>query len=130
MASWLKPGGALCAYVDGLVALTLELLRIGRTEEALRRLADGWGVFSHAGHEARLQLFDRATLIATLEAAGLRRVEARGLLVTISALGREACEAALARDEAAFMALERTLAGSAAMADAGKHVIAWGRRPT
>jgi SAM-dependent methyltransferase len=130
MASWLKPGGALCAYVDGLVALTLELLRIGRTEEALRRLADGWGVFSHAGHEARLQLFDRATLIATLEAAGLRGVEARGLLVTISALGREACEAALARDEAAFMALERTLAGSAAMADAGKHVIAWGRRPT
>lgn len=129
MASWLRPGGAMFVYVDGLVALTLELLRLGRADEALKRLADGWGVFSYEGHAAKLHLYDRAGLVALLAGAGLEGVETRGLLVSVSALGRAACEAAMAEDEAAFMALERTLAGSAAMTDAGKHLMAWGRRP-
>jgi SAM-dependent methyltransferase len=129
MASWLRPGGVLCLHVDGLAALALELIRLGRPEEALRRLADRWGVFAHAGRRARLHLFDGAGAAALLSGAGLADVQTRGLLVSPAAMGRQAAEAAVARDEAAFMALERALADAPAMTDAGKHVIAWGRRP-
>lgn len=129
MNCWLKPGGLLFAYADGLVALTLELLRLGKTEEALLRLKNGWGVFTLDQHTARLNLFDRARLSGLLADAGLVDIETRGLLVTPAALGRQASEALLAADEVAFFALEQALSQSPSMTDAGKHVLAWGRRP-
>ncbi len=129
MRGWLTPGGLLFAHVDGLVALTLELLRLGKTEEALLRLKNGWGIFKHENYAARLNLFDRTRLANLLAEAGLIDIETRGLLITPAALGRPASEALLAADETAFMAMEQALSQSASMADAGKHVLAWGRRP-
>jgi len=129
MQRWLTPGGLFFAHVDGLVALTLELLRLGKTEEALLRLKNGWGVFKHEDYAARLNLFDRARLANLLASAGLIDIETRGLLITPAALGRPGSEALLAADEAAFLAMEQALSQSPSMTDAGKHVLSWGRRP-
>ncbi len=126
---WLAPGGRFFAHVDGLVALTLELLRLGKTDEALLRLKNGWGIFRHDEYTARLNLFDRARLAGLLADAGLVDIETRGLLITPAALGRQGSEALLAEDEAAFLAMEQALSQSPSMTDAGKHVLAWGRRP-
>lgn len=130
MRKWLAPGGLFVAHVDGLVALTLELLRLGKTDEALLRLTNGWGVFKYEQHAARLNLFDRASLNGLLVDAGLVDIEMRGLLITPAALGRQGSEALLAEDESAFLALEQALSQSPSMTDAGKHVLAWGRRPS
>ncbi len=35
---WVRPGGHVCIYTDSLMALVLELIRMGRPEEAQRRL--------------------------------------------------------------------------------------------
>jgi SAM-dependent methyltransferase len=128
-AGWLRPGGHVCIYTDSLTALVLELMRMGKTEEALRRLETRRGVFRQGDSVAELHLFDRAALEALFAAAGLEAVSCHGLLVTASAWDKaRSTEAALA-DEAAFLALERRLMAVPAMADAGKHIIASGRRP-
>lgn len=130
VVGWLRPGGLLALHVDGLVALTLELLRLGRTDEALERLNAGWGVFSFGEERARLHLFDARRLVSLLMMSGLTCVEARGLLVTPTGMGRGWCEAEVARDIVEFTALEARFSSFATMADAGKHIMAWGRRPT
>ena len=127
MRQWLRPGGLFCAHVDGLKALTLELLRLGRIDEALQRMEQRHGVFTYGAHQAPLHLFDDAGLRSLLTQAGFAEVDTRGLLITPSAWGRERSAAELGRDEAAFAALERRLSASPALADFGKHLIAWGR---
>ena len=128
MTGWLRPDGFLCVHVDGLVALVLELIRLGRRNEALQRLTDGRGIFSYGSKKAPLHLFDRLRLTSLLETAGLMRVETRGILVTPSAFGRPACEVALAHDLPGLTSLERALSNSPIMTDAGKHIMAWGWR--
>lgn len=128
-AGWAKPGGAVCVMVDSLVALVLELLRMGKAEEALLRLRAGRGVFSLAAEQADLYLYHAATLRVHFTAAGLSEVACHGLLVTSSAWGRDECTRAVAADEAGFLDLERQLSSFPVMADAGKHLFASGRRP-
>lgn len=127
MTQWLKPGGLLCVHVDGLVALTLELMRLGRLDEAVTRLNDGHGIFTYEGKRASLHLYNAARLSASLGAAGLAGVETRGLLVSPSAFGREQCEASAVCDYETFLKNERRLMRNSGMTDAGKHIMAWGK---
>ena len=126
IVSWVRPGGLVCVHVDSLLGVVLELIRLGRVEEAVQRAQDGWGVFSLGTERARLRLFDRNTLRDALAASGLARIEVRGLLIGASALGRTECAARL---EADGLEEERHLMAIPAIADAGKHLIGWGWRP-
>jgi SAM-dependent methyltransferase len=128
-ASWVKPGGRVCIYTDSLMALVLELMRMGRPEEALLRLETRRGVFSQGDTKAELHLFDRTALEGLFATAGLVDVSCHGLLVTATAWEKARCTEAVLADEAAFLGLERRLMADPAMADAGKHIIASGRRP-
>lgn len=129
-ATWAKPGGAVCVMVDSLVAVVLELIRMGKAEESLSRLRAGRGVFTLGGQQADLYLYDSQTLQSQFAAAGLAEIHCQGLLVTSSAWGRDGCSEAMASDESAFLDLERELASFPVMADAGKHIFASGRRPS
>ena len=129
LASWLRPGGVLAILVDSLTALVLELLRAGRTEEALARLTTRRGVYEAHGHAADLHLLDRARTEAAFTAAGLTRIRSHGLLVSASALGREELTARLVAGWDAQMALEGRLADDPLLADAGKQLLVTGRRP-
>ena len=112
------------------MAVKLRLMRMGKTDEALQRLQTRRGIFRQGDSVAELHLFDRAALEALFKAAGLVEIRCHGLLVTASAWDKaRSTEAALA-DEAAFLALERRLMADPAMADAGKHIIVSGRRPS
>jgi SAM-dependent methyltransferase len=126
---WVKPSGHVCIYTDSLAALVLELMRIGKTEEALLRLKTRRGLFREGDTLAELHLFDRAALEALFVSAGLVEVRCHGLLVTASAWGKAHSTNAAQADEEGFLALERRLMADPAMADAGKHIIASGRRP-
>jgi len=126
---WVRPGGQVCIYTDSLMALVLELIRMGRPEEAQRRLETRRGVFRQGEAEAQLHLFDRAALETLFASAGLVDVSCHGLLVTASAWDKAGCAEMAAADEEAFLQLERQLMADPTMADAGKHIIASGRRP-
>jgi len=128
-ANWVKPGGAVCVYVDSLVALILELLHLQKLPEALACLERGRGVWKQSGHRAHLHLFDRQTLESLFAKAGLHEIFSRGLLITASAWGREGFSKAIADDAKAFLNLERQLSEFPALADAGKHLLVSGRRP-
>jgi SAM-dependent methyltransferase len=128
-SEWAKPGGAVCVMVDSLVALVLELIRLGKPAEAVERLRTGRGVFAFGGQQADLFLYDSRSLQAQFAAAGLIDVDCRGLLVSSSAWGSEGCSRAMTADETAFLDLERALSCFPAMADAGKHLFVSGRRP-
>lgn len=129
LAGWLRPGGVLAVLADSLVGLVLELLRDGRTEEALDRLARRRGVWRHNGHEADLHLLDRAALAAAFRAAGLVDVQASGLLVTAAVHDRPTLTRLLTADRDAHLALERRLAADPVLADAGKQLLVTGERP-
>jgi len=128
-ADWVRPGGQVCIYTDSLMALVLELIRMGRPEEALRRLETRRGVFRQGKAEAQLHLFDRTALEALFASAGLVDVSCHGLLVTASAWDKAGCAEQAIADEGAFLRLERRLMADPAMADAGKHIIVSARRP-
>lgn len=127
-ASWARPGGTVCVYVDSLLSLVLELIRAGRDEEARERLRTRRGVFRREGLAAPLALYDRQTLEAQFREAGLLDVRCHGLAVGASAIGRAACARAMEADEEATMARERTWSADPAMADAGTHILAIGTR--
>jgi SAM-dependent methyltransferase len=129
-ARWVKPGGSVCIYTDSLMALVLELMRMGKPEEALLRLKTRRGVFSQGDTKAELHLFDRTAVEAMFASAGLIDVSCHGLLVTATAWEKARCTEAVLADEAVFLRLERRLMADPAMADAGKHIIASGRRPS
>jgi SAM-dependent methyltransferase len=127
-AGWLRRGGVLCVLVDSLVALALELLRAGRTAEALERLDTRRGLWRSHGHEADLHLLDAATLCQAFQAAGLAVDRCAGLLVGASAHGIEAMATRLAADPGAVLAEERALAARPDLADLGKQLLVIGSR--
>jgi hypothetical protein len=128
-AAWTRPGGSVVVLADSLVALVLELLNAGKQDEALERLRSRRALWCTHGHEAELHLFDRRTLEAHFEAAGLERISTAGLLVTATAWGVPQLTAALAKDEAATLALERQLASDPALVDCAKQLLTVGYRP-
>jgi SAM-dependent methyltransferase len=128
-AFWVKPGGTVCVLVDSFVALVLELLRSGKTEEAIERLRTGQGVWKQHGQEADLHLLNRQNLESYFACAGLSDVSCRGLLVGVSARGLEEWRKSMAANESSCLELERLLAQHPVMVDAGKQIIASGRRP-
>jgi len=125
LARWARPGGLVCVQVDGLVNVVLELIRQGRVDEAIERGRDGWGAYTWGGTSARVRLFDRVSLTDAMAAAGLVRVEVRGLLVSTAGISRPDVADRLA---AGGIDVERSLTACSAIADAGKHLIAWGWR--
>jgi SAM-dependent methyltransferase len=128
-AGWVRPGGTVCGHVDSRLGLILDLLRTGRTDEALLRAAHDHGELRYAGTAADLHLYDRETLRRDFSAAGLQDVACRGLLISASVYGREACTEAMTTDADGFLAVERRLSANTALADAGLHLFASGRRP-
>ena len=128
-ASWTRPGGTVCVYVDSLVSLVLELLRHDKQSEAMERLQTRRGRFRQGDRTASLYLYDRQTLDAHFVAAGLVDVRCHGLAVSASAVDRAGCGEAMADDEDSAMALERLLSADPAMADAGLHILAIGHKP-
>ncbi len=127
-ASWVRPGGTVCVYVDSLLSLVLELIRAGRNEEARERLHTRCGLFRQGGLAAPLVLYDRKTLEAQFLEAGLLEVRCHGLAVGAAAIGRAACTHAMEADEEAMMASERMWSADPALADAGTHILAIGTR--
>ena len=128
-AEWVRPGGHVCVYVDSRLALVLELLRLGRREEALLRLSTGRGVWAVDGVAADVHLYDHAELRRDFLAAGLEAVSGHGLLVNASTVGSAGCTKAMQEDEAGFLAMERVLSDDPLMIDTGKHLFMSGRRP-
>lgn len=126
---WLRPGGVVVLFVDSLVALTFELLRLGKAEEAERRLEDKRGVFTYQGAGAGLHLYSAGSLTEMMAAEGITGIEVFGILVSASALGRDACETAIRTDMDAVIEIERRLQRFPELADAGKHLMAWGTKP-
>ena len=128
-ATWVRPGGHVCLYVDSLVALVVELIRTGRVEEAMRSLSTRRGLFEQAGHSASLRLYDRDSLESDFTAAGLVEVRSHGLAVGATALGRAGLTAAMQADEEQTMAGERVLSDDRSMTDCGLHILTIGRKP-
>ncbi len=128
IASWLRPGGSLFVLCDSLMGLVLELLRAGRQSEALARLAARQGEWSLEGRAVAYRLLTAGELSTAFLDAGLCDVQVHGLLVGWSALGRDGVAIELGRDPEGHVELERRLASSPAMADAGKQLLAVGRR--
>lgn len=127
--SWLRPGGHIAIYVDSLVALVLELLRIGKTEEALLRLHTHMGEWQTHGQSANVHLYDERRLRADFAAAGLISIQAYGLLSSASAHGSSVCTKHMQEDEAAFLECERQLSMSPLLVDVGKHILMLGQKP-
>ena len=130
MARWLKPGGLLCLHVDGLPALAAELCRVGRDNEALERTRDRLGVFTYKRQAQHLHLFDTESLSELLRSALFANIEMRGLLVGPTIFGRAQCESALTDDPVSFARREQALSDQPALACLGKHIMAWGRKPS
>jgi len=128
-AGWVRPGGVVAVYVDSLVALVLELLRLGKTEEALLRLRSGRGEWRTHGQSAAVHLYNQSRLHDDFTAAGLTDIRAHGLLVSASAHGSAACTRMMREDAAGFMAREEVLADAPLLVDVGKHILMLGRRP-
>ena len=129
-ASWLRPGGHVAVYVDSLMALVLELLRNGKSEEALLRLHTRVGEWRTHGQSAHVHLYDERHLRADFVAAGLADIQAFGLLSSATAHGSAACTHRMQEDEAAFLECERQLSASPLLVDAGKHILMLGQRPS
>ena len=129
MATWVRPGGVLAVLCDSLVALVMELLAENRLEEALDRAATGEAEYRLDGLVVRHRLLDAATLRAAFIAASLVDVDVRGLLVSWTAVGRTAMVHQLSRDHDGQLDVERSLAAQSRLADAGKQLLALGRRP-
>lgn len=128
-ADWVRPGGYVAVYVDSLVALVLELLRLGKQDEAMLRLTTRKGVWQTLGESANVHLYDEATLRAHFEAAGLILIRSYGLLTSASAYGSAGCNQRLQQDEYSFMQCESALASSPLFVNLGKHIFMVGQRP-
>lgn len=125
---WVKPGRPVCVVVDLLLGLVLDLIREGKTDEALIRSRSRRGLLAYSGETADLHLYDRVSLQGDLRAVGLIDVVCRGLLVGVGALGRRACAQAMDAGPEDYLNFERELGANPALADAGLHIIAWGTK--
>jgi SAM-dependent methyltransferase len=128
-ASWLRPGGLLCALLDSRQALVLELLAAGRTDEALLRLTGRRGEWRIGTLTAELHLLDAAELADAVRAAGLVVERLTGLLVGASAYGRAGLAQRLTDDYPSALAEERRLAELPELADLGKQLLVVARLP-
>jgi SAM-dependent methyltransferase len=128
MASWLVPGGTLLMLCDGAAALVMELLAAGKNQEAIERLHGRRARLVMDGNLVEHHLLDAATLSRHFADAGLLDVSVHGLLVGATALGRPALLERLTENYDDQLAIERTLAADPLLADAGKQLIAQGRR--
>jgi SAM-dependent methyltransferase len=128
-ASWVRPGGYVAVYVDSLVALVLELLRLGKDDEAMLRLQTRTGVWRTRGESANVHLYDEKTLREQFEDAGLRLIHSYGLLASASAYGSADCNVRLQHDECSFMQCEFVLSASPLFINLGKHIFMVGQRP-
>ena len=127
LATWLRPGGALCVLVDSLVALAVELYRDRRLDEAVDRLRTKRAVWSPDGQRIPHHALTRARLEQAFRLAGLRHVTAQGLIVSTTALGRDAFATRLDERGPRQLELERQLAAVPRLADLGKHLLVTGR---
>lgn len=127
LATWAAPAGAVVVLVDSLVALVLELLAAGQVADALERASSRRACWRTDAGAADLHLFDRETLARSMGAAGLSDIVVRGLLVGATAFGREGLDTRLGEDPPLTLAIERALADSQPMADAGKQLLGIGR---
>lgn len=128
MVQWVRPGSPVVVLVDSLVALVMELLAAGKTDEALLRLATRQGRWVQEGVAAENHLFDSRRLQSAMCGAGLHDVTVRGLLVGASALGRQRLLQELTEHPDQQLAIERRLAEEPLLVDLGKQLLAWGRR--
>jgi len=129
LANWTRPAGTVLVLVDSLVALTIELLRAGKREEALERLRTHQGVWQTDGQSADLHLLHRERLEAAFTAAGLQDVRSYGLLVGASIDGRDQLARDLKEDPEARLTSERELMAFPQVADLGKQLLVEGRIP-
>ena len=127
--SWIRPGGYVAVYVDSLVALVLELLRLGKDDEAMARLNTRKGVWRTQGESANVHLYDEKTLREQFEEAGLHLIQSYGLLASASAYGSADCNVRLQHDEFSFMQCEAVLSASPLFINLGKHIFMVGQRP-
>jgi SAM-dependent methyltransferase len=130
-ASWLRPGGGVAILVDSFVALVLELLRVGKTDESLERLRTGYGRWAPQGErgpKAQLRLYNAERLSALLSASGFVDINTHGLLVSATAIGGEGFAQRLSTN-AGELEVQRVLSQSPDLADVGKQLLVTARRP-
>jgi SAM-dependent methyltransferase len=123
MAAWAKPDAFVCVLVDSFLGLLLELVGNGRLAEARERAATRRSRWLLDGAAVEYALLDAGALAALFDAAGFTDVRTSGLLVGLTALGRERWGEQYTADPEATLARERFLSAQAVAADAGKHVL-------
>jgi SAM-dependent methyltransferase len=129
LAKWTKIGGSVFVLVDSLVALVLELLAVGKQEDALKSLQTRMGTWIQGDHIADNHQLDRDRLLKYFLDSGLIDVSVHGLLVGASAFGRARLVESLQFDWERQMTLERQLARNPLLADLGKQLLVFGRKP-
>lgn len=129
MARWLRPGGQMWVLVDSLGGLVAELLRRGDDAQALLRAESAIARFSNGTQSVEHHLFDSARLEQAFVAAGLEDAAVSGLLVGWNSKDRDIAQQELVDDWDRSLQRERALAGVRAVADLGKQLLAYGRRP-
>jgi SAM-dependent methyltransferase len=127
-ARWVRVGGSVVVLVDSLVALLLELVASGKTDEALQRLKTRRGIWVQGKQYADNHQLDRDRLVDAFHRAGLNSVCARGLLVSASAIGGQRLIENLTKDWDAQISLERQFAEKPLLADLGKQLFISGQR--
>ncbi|MFV0524756.1 MAG: class I SAM-dependent methyltransferase [Acidimicrobiales bacterium] len=130
MAGWLRPGGRIWVLVDSLGGLVGELLRRGDDLQALARAASATGRLSSGPYTVEHHLFDAARLERALLDAGLTDVTVSGLLVGWNSKDRDEAQRDLTAHWETALDRERRLASIRALADLGKQLLAYGRRPS
>ncbi len=129
-AYWLKPGGIVCLLYDSLVGMVLELLDVGKTEEALERLASRQGVWVLGEYSADLHLMHSQQVQSYCQQAYLTEIRSYGLLINSSALGKHRLIEQLKQDSSTIMALEQKLSLIPELADTGKQILTIAKKST
>ncbi len=129
MAAWAKPGSFACVLVDSFLGLVLELVARGRVDEARERARSRRSRWLLDGAAVEYALLDASSLAALFRAAGFADVRTSGLLVGMTALGRDRWNEQYSVDPEGTLARERFLSAQPVAADAGKHVLLTARAP-
>ena len=123
MAAWAKPGSFVCVLVDSFLGLLLELVGNGRVDEARERARTRRSRWILEGAAVEYALLDAAALADLFRAAGCADVRTSGLLVGLTARGRDRWNEQYAADPDATLDAERFLSAQPVTADVGKHVL-------
>ena len=128
-AQWLKPGGTLFLLYDSRLALVIELLRAGRTEEAVQRAQTGRGYWRMQDVSADLHLFSYRDVETYCRLANLVDMSSMGLLVGASAYGVPRLREKLKKNFREQIELERALMYVPELVAAGKQILTRARKP-